>query len=281
MKSSYKNIALVLTSTLGIVLGFQNCGIGIGQYRSVNSDKNKPANNGEGYTGKTFVNLDKNGTCVGGTAVKDAVDLIDGRYFQTVKNCVAQTAVDITSSIEAMAHNLGAVLFGPILLERLEARQTSYSEVLCRGVADELTSGQKPFADVSMQPTGEMETQTNGTIIGPRYRGYVKLGAYDISGALIFTEEFEIKKAVEMPPISGTRTFRIDSATSGPQGTNSSTQPAPQVPPAPGQQTSPPPFLEHYGLMIPPSGPAMFFFKTPSMTTPLVVRSMDCFKHGN
>lgn len=270
MRASRKILILAALLTPAL-LAFQNCSLGTGGFESGNSQSSKPAgngNNGEGYTGKVYVNYDVASTCPSGD-VKNQVELKDGKYLQTIADCAAQTPVDVTSQIEAAGHNDSAIFSGPVLFESLSKTQTVYSEVVCRGEGSAQGSTRKGMADVSMQPTGEVEKDSSGNIIGKIYKGYVKVGEYDLSGGLLNSKEFSIKRAVERTMFNGTRHFVIDSETSSNTVQNS-------APPAPGTVKD-----ESYGLIVKPDNVGAFVFKTEAMSEALMVPAMTCHFHQN
>lgn len=260
MRKTQAHILTLASLFLAVLLPFQNCSFTGEGLQSTKPESNKPANNGEGYTGKPLVNIDVAGTCgtVGG--VKAQIEKSGSRYIQTVKECSAQPPEDVTDKVNAMEHNLDALLSGASLFERLGTGQSAYSEVVCRGEDPSTQNGTRAFADVSMQPTNEFITAPNGDL-GQVYLGYVKLGTYSTAGVLEMTHEFPIKRAVKRHQMGGHVTYFIESPTNG-QLVNGAV------------------VHESYFLVVKPDNTALFHFKTKSMTQILMIDVMTCATHS-
>lgn len=246
---NFNRVALS-SGTLVVLLLFHNCSAPLSSFSSDGSHE-KLENNGQGYTGKAFINIAKDGSC-GTKSIRAVIERIGDKYYQTAKDCQSQAPVDVTAAVSAQAYNLNALVFTSALFESLDQSQTTYSDVVCRGRATTLYKGQLPFADVSMQPTGEFESPSGN----PIYKGYAKTGVFDSAGVLIAMEEYEITRAVEI--VNGPSALRLFVLSdSNPQAGTMNT------------------------LTIPRDRPdqASFQFLPQGGTTALAVQPMDCYQH--
>lgn len=248
---NFKHFTLVVLA-LGATFLFQNCDSPFSGLSE--KSRGKPANNGQGYTGKAYFNIAKDGSCGVPEAVRSAIEKVGDSFYQTVKDCKPQSPVDVSASVGVQSYNLNMLIFSSALFESLDQKQNIYSGVACRGQGLMSVDGsqdeiQHPFADVSMQPTGQIESPSGF----PLYKGYVRTGSYDSSGNLIMAEEYEIAKAVEIVGPAAQRQFLIDNGD-------------------PGRGSS---------LVIPNARPDVgtFQFLPPGYAGALVVQPMFCFYH--
>lgn len=258
----------VVLSALVTIVAFQNCSpMQTGESASPSNEALKPTNNGEGYTGKAYYNLDTAGVCGGASAVMAAIQEVDGRFYQTVKDCKSQTPEDVTGKISAASYNSNALFSSTALFENLDGGQSSYSDIVCRGESTHVSNGRRAFADVSMQPTDQTQTGAYGNTLRV-FKGYLKVGLYDSTGALIAKEEFAIEKSVEqITPVM--RIFVLDPD-----------EVIPKISMAPPTSSSSTPVLpDMYHLSVKDDS-ATFVFKAPGMSEPFSIPTMNCRQHG-
>lgn len=248
-------IVILFCSVISLIFTFQNCD---SPFRKLSSGKsvNKPANNGQGYTGKVFINIAIDGSCGTSGSARSTIEKVSGRYYQTVKDCKEQIPVDVTANVDVQSYNFNLLIFSSTLFEIVDQNQSMYSSVACRGQGLIAVDGQnqRPFADVSMQPTGRVEGPTGN----PVYKGYVKTGSYDSAGNLIVRHEYEIATAVEILNEGPNRMFLIlDSTDPRPRGAGASSLNIPRARPEVGS----------------------FQFVPPGHSQALVVDPMFCYYH--
>jgi hypothetical protein len=176
----------------------------------------------------------------------------------------------VTAQVAAVGYNKTAIFSGPALYESLDSSQTVYSDVVCRGEGPSKDSMRIGKADVSMQPTGDVQRDANGNITGKVYKGYVKVGEYDLAGNLLSSKEFPISIAVEKNFVPNARFFIIDSET-----TSRNSMGPGSTPPTTGTALD-----EIYGLMVnKTTNLGAFHFKTPEMSDDIMIQGMDCHSH--
>jgi hypothetical protein len=184
--------ALILSTVLLTLLGFQNC---VGKLESAHGKPESSVNSrslgGTGYGGKTeYVNRSTEGTCPDGSNVKSKIEVDAGTGEAKVvrENCEDVTKTVTVSELGLLPHNLTNLVYGEKTFD--EESGALYSELFCRG----------SVLDSRTQQTFVVDSIIHKSLSSGAYSGRVKLGIYDDKGAL--SKKYDMGEVPLGPPMS-------------------------------------------------------------------------------
>lgn len=278
-----RKTALFISSVaLGLSIAFQNCGfsspfpVGSGvDSSSQDLLRVSGSGNGDGYTGATYINLDRRKRCdASGTAIANRVERRGDGFVQTVTNCQSHEPRGVTD-FDFQSYNQTVAVSSVLYQEARDLEQEGAAAVVCRSTESPVfvrPDGLKIKGDVVLLPTNRTYTPEKDPQIGPLpiFTGYVVVAAVDASGQVIWSQRDPIQEARRRIMIDPSGSLKHIYALILSWTTEPSAAPAPTL-----ADFNPPYFLE----VQPDSLSGRLLFKLRGENAPFMADGLRCVEH--